>query len=417
MDFADDVAYSVHDLEDGVVGGRIDLALLDHDEERFATWETVRDWYLPAASDELLDEALGRVRSVASWPVSSYDGSRRGLAALKNLTSDLIGIFCGSVLRATQQHYGDRALVRHQADLVVPAETAQEIAVLKGIAAHYVMRAQDRLDLMERQRTVLHELFEAMWKRGSEALDPALRQDFDEARRRLGAHPGGPRPDRQPDRRVRDHPARPPGPRPRGAPREAGAMTSSGTASGRLVWLPFDPEVLGELPSSLRYEHVDPDDLPDNGDEVELYVRPTASGPRTVTSSPGCPGSGPCRRCRPESSTSRASCPTGVQLCNGRGIHDTSTAELTLALILASLRGIPEFVRAQSRGRVAAGVPGVTGGQAGADRRLRADRRGDRGAGAAVRGERHPGRAQCPGRRTRDRQSCPTCCQMPTWWW
>jgi dGTPase len=181
MDFADDVAYSVHDLEDGVVGGRIDLALLDHDDERAATWETVRDWYLPTASDELLDEALGRVRSVTSWPGTSYDGSRRGLAALKNLTSDLIGIFCGSVQRATQAAYGDRPMVRHRADLVVPAETVQEIAVLKGIAAHYVMRAQDRLDLMERQRTVLNELFEAMWHRGSDALDPALRHDFDEA--------------------------------------------------------------------------------------------------------------------------------------------------------------------------------------------------------------------------------------------
>ncbi len=41
--------------------------------------------------------------------------------------------------------------------------------------------------------------------------------------------------------------------------------------------------------------------------------------------------------------------PDHVQLCNGRGIHDTSTAELTLTLILASLRGIPEFVRAQER--------------------------------------------------------------------
>jgi phosphoglycerate dehydrogenase-like enzyme len=43
--------------------------------------------------------------------------------------------------------------------------------------------------------------------------------------------------------------------------------------------------------------------------------------------------------------------PPGVLLCNGRGIHDASTAELALTLILASLRGIPEFVRAQDAGR------------------------------------------------------------------
>ncbi len=121
------------------------------------------------------------VRAVGSWPGASYDGSRRALASLKNLTSDLIGIFCGSVHRATQETYGDAPLVRHRGDLVVPAETEQEIAVLKGIAAHYVMRAQDRLDLMERQRTLLHELFEAIWKRGSDGLDPAFRQDFAEA--------------------------------------------------------------------------------------------------------------------------------------------------------------------------------------------------------------------------------------------
>ena len=41
--------------------------------------------------------------------------------------------------------------------------------------------------------------------------------------------------------------------------------------------------------------------------------------------------------------------PEGVTLCNGRGIHDTSTAELALTLILASLRGVPGFVRAQDR--------------------------------------------------------------------
>jgi dGTPase len=71
--------------------------------------------------------------------------------------------------------------VRHRGDLVVPLETQQEIAVLKGIAAHYVMRAQDRIDLMERQRTLLHELFEAIWKRGSDGLDAPFRDDFAEA--------------------------------------------------------------------------------------------------------------------------------------------------------------------------------------------------------------------------------------------
>lgn len=39
--------------------------------------------------------------------------------------------------------------------------------------------------------------------------------------------------------------------------------------------------------------------------------------------------------------------PEGVRLCNAKGVHEASTAELTLALILASLRGIPGFVRGQ----------------------------------------------------------------------
>lgn len=45
-----------------------------------------------------------------------------------------------------------------------------------------------------------------------------------------------------------------------------------------------------------------------------------------------------------------ASLRPGVRLCNARGVHEASTAELTLTLVLASLRGIPDFVRAQDRG-------------------------------------------------------------------
>ncbi|KKD04591.1 dihydrofolate reductase [Streptomyces sp. WM6386] len=39
----------------------------------------------------------------------------------------------------------------------------------------------------------------------------------------------------------------------------------------------------------------------------------------------------------------------GVELCNARGVHEASTAELALTLTLASLRGIPGFVRAQQQ--------------------------------------------------------------------
>ncbi|HEY0904272.1 MAG TPA: deoxyguanosinetriphosphate triphosphohydrolase [Marmoricola sp.] len=181
MDFADDVAYSVHDLEDGVVGGHIDLAVLDSRSELSGVWQTVREWYLPGADDEMLQGALDRLRAVGAWPGSSYDGSRAGLAVLKNLTSDLIGVFCGSVHAATREQYGDEPLVRHGADLVVPAATGQEIAVLKGIAAHYMMRTAERTQVMARQRELLEELFVALVDSEGAALDATFREDHDRA--------------------------------------------------------------------------------------------------------------------------------------------------------------------------------------------------------------------------------------------
>lgn len=42
--------------------------------------------------------------------------------------------------------------------------------------------------------------------------------------------------------------------------------------------------------------------------------------------------------------------PPGVLYCNAAGVHEASTAELAVALALASLRGIPDFVRRQDRG-------------------------------------------------------------------
>ena len=176
MDLADDVAYSVHDVEDGVVAGRLELTAMDH----AAVWSTVREWYLPSASDDELEDVLAGLRTQGSWPTAAYDGSRAALGALKNLTSDLIGRFCGAVQAATFDA-DPGPFMRYEADLVVPHGTRLEIAVLKGVAAYYVMGAQDRIDLMVRQRELIAELVSALLDRGEDALEPSLRQDWRDA--------------------------------------------------------------------------------------------------------------------------------------------------------------------------------------------------------------------------------------------
>jgi len=173
MDLADDVAYSVHDIEDGIVADRVDLVKLDE----AAVWDTVRDWYLPDADDDLLGETMAGLRSVGSWPETPYDGSRRSLAALKNLTSDLVGRFCGAVQHATFAA-SDGPFVRYAADLVVPERTRLEIAVLKGIAAHYVMLADDRVAAMSRQRELLAELVAVLADRGPDSLERPFADDW-----------------------------------------------------------------------------------------------------------------------------------------------------------------------------------------------------------------------------------------------
>jgi phosphoglycerate dehydrogenase-like enzyme len=115
-----------------------------------------------------------------------------------------------------------------------------------------------------------------------------------------------------------------------------------------LVWLPFDPIELGEVPGGLRYEVVDPmHHVPDSVGEVEFYVPPYNMGPRIADVLPRMASLRVIQTMSAGVDNLRGKVPRGVTLCNGRGIHDTSTAELTLALVLASLRGLPRFVRQQ----------------------------------------------------------------------
>ncbi len=176
MDLSDDIAYSVHDVEDAVVGGWVDLSQLDDADVRDRVAELVRQWYLPGVDPAEVHRGLARLQDLPFW-VSAYAGDRHALAALKNLTSSLIGRFCGAAEKATRQQFGGHPLTRYAADVVVPRETQVEIAALKGVAAVFVMVADDRQDEYVQQRTLLTGLVEALADQGGSALEPVFAAD------------------------------------------------------------------------------------------------------------------------------------------------------------------------------------------------------------------------------------------------
>ncbi|MFJ8112209.1 2-hydroxyacid dehydrogenase [Streptomyces sp. NPDC096132] len=127
----------------------------------------------------------------------------------------------------------------------------------------------------------------------------------------------------------------------------------------RDVWLPIPPEEIDGLPEGLDYLFWDggeSGDQPYPGDPADcvVYVVPYMKAQQVRV--------GPLAQMRRlqvvqtltagvDDITARLEdLVPGVRLCNARGVHEASTAELALTLTLAALRGIPQFVRAQDRG-------------------------------------------------------------------
>jgi dGTPase len=188
MDLADDIAYSVHDVEDGVVGGWFGLRTGELDTASIQA--VARDWYDETATDDRLDAAVARLQELVEWPTTSFDGRRAERAVLKSLTSALIGRFANAAERATIEVWGGGPLTRFGADLEVPLDTRDEITVLKSIAAHYVMRADDRAQQLNRQRELLTALVDHLDRSDGRELEPEFAEDFeaaadDAARRRV----------------------------------------------------------------------------------------------------------------------------------------------------------------------------------------------------------------------------------------
>lgn len=179
MDLADDIGYSVHDFEDAIVGGYVDVTALgarvDHDE----LVNSMFAWIGGEFDHDELIAAFDRLDSLDFW-IDQWDASRRAHGRLKNLTSQLIGRFAGAATSATREHYSG-SLARFGGSVVVPREIAAEIAVLKGIVAAFVMTTNSRRPVYSRQREVLTELADALFAAGPAGLDVGFAGDWNEA--------------------------------------------------------------------------------------------------------------------------------------------------------------------------------------------------------------------------------------------
>lgn len=180
MDWADDVAYSVHDVEDAVHAGLIDPTAIRSLEEQQEIVRIAKDRYRPHAEASALAAAIQRLTDLPSWPVL-FDGSLRSMVGLKAFTSTLIGRFSRAAQIATQIAYGDGVLTRYTADLIVPEEARDEVAVMKAMAVRYVMQRPGAEMIYAQQREIIAEVVHALLHREGRDLDPVFRGGFDHA--------------------------------------------------------------------------------------------------------------------------------------------------------------------------------------------------------------------------------------------
>ncbi|AJE67940.1 deoxyguanosinetriphosphate triphosphohydrolase [Corynebacterium glutamicum] len=180
MDFSDDIAYSVHDVEDGIVSGRIDLKVL---------WDLVE---LAALADkgaaafggspaELIEGAASLRELPVVAAAADFDFSLRSYAALKAMTSELVGRYVGSTIESTKKTHAGIDVGRMHGDLIIPETAASEVKLLKTLAVLYVMDDPGHLARQNRQRDRIFRVFDYLVLGAPGSLDPMYRQWFIEA--------------------------------------------------------------------------------------------------------------------------------------------------------------------------------------------------------------------------------------------
>jgi len=175
MDWSDDCAYSVHDLEDAIFAGQVTVKNFDSDFD--ILYKEMVERYKSEATKGEAAAALSRLQKLSCWPIN-FDRSHRSLARLKDTTSQLIGRFVLAAELETRKVHGDGPLTRYSANLEIPREQKIEVDFLKAVAGHYLINAAASQERYAKQQIVIHELVEMLFEAAPKELDPIFEDDW-----------------------------------------------------------------------------------------------------------------------------------------------------------------------------------------------------------------------------------------------